>query len=99
MNTIARELDISTCTYDEWITKLEARADDMMEMEDAQFLPALKAMDFFRSLKVSLTESDLETNPIVGKAVQESVDLRKAPAITEDDICKWIRYWQSTGLI
>ncbi|KLO19193.1 acetyl-CoA synthetase-like protein [Schizopora paradoxa] len=99
MNTIARELDISTCTYEEWITKLEARADDMMEMEDAQFLPALKAMDFFRSLKVSLNDEESDSNYVSGKAILESVALREMPGITEHDICKWIRYWKNTGLI
>ncbi len=54
MNAAARELDIPTCSYDEWMEKLEERASDMVEMEEAQLFPALKAMDFFRGLKDSV---------------------------------------------
>lgn len=70
----------------------------MAEIEEAQLLPALKAMDFFRTLKVSVNENVSAPNYIVGKGAQESTALRESTSITETDVQKWIQYWKRTGL-
>jgi len=99
VNTAARELDIPTCSYDEWMGKLEERASDMVEMEEAQLFPALKAMDFFRGLKDSVKDKDSAPPYVEGKAAMESGKLREATSITESDVHQWIQYWKGIGLI
>lgn len=99
MNTVARELGVSTCSYDEWIEKLEVQASVMVEMEEAELLPALKSMDFFRSLKSSLNETPVASTYVEGKGVRESGRMREAASITENDIHQWVKYWKEVGLL
>jgi hypothetical protein len=72
-----------------------------LSKEELANTPALKLLDAFRKVHLTLDEDTEAALPKVSvdSAVKESPALAGAPEITSEDVDKWLSYWTTIGLI
>lgn len=93
IGTIAEELGLSLCTYEEWLALLEPQT--LLDDEAVQRLPALKALDFFKGLR----HDDLEPAFASDNARAAAPTLSAIPQLGSLDVRSWIGYWQSVEFL
>jgi hypothetical protein len=92
--------------YEEWLSLLEAQASSATA-ELIEKLPAIKLIDFFRSLKLSMDAGtsgkvkEAAGGPMfsTAKAQQISKAMADLPKLSREDASLWIKYWKSTGFL
>ena len=104
----ATELSVPLVPFSEWLQKLEQsgknKTNNHVEVEDMRRIPALRLLQFFRSMSSKVGDSGTALGfPRLSceNAVQLSSTLSK-PAIHqlgEKDVKKWLEYWRSVGFI
>lgn len=97
-SVVAKELALPLCSYKDWLQVLEDRAFGVTDVSAMDTLPALKAMDFFRTAH-TLSIFDTEAKVCCGNAMNASETLRNAPPLTEEDVKGWLAYWDAAGLL
>ena len=98
IEVIASRLNLQTISSQEWISALEREA--AAGMEDAKSdvvrkIPAIKLLPFFKSV---LGSSSKPTSLDCTHSLQESISLRDAALLGEDDSNQWISFWSSKKL-
>ena len=98
IEVIASRLNLQTISSQEWISALEREA--AASMEDAKSdvvgkIPAIKLLPFFKSV---LGSSSKPTSLDCTHSLQESISLRDAALLGEDDSNQWISFWSSKKL-
>ncbi|GJE98661.1 acetyl-CoA synthetase-like protein [Phanerochaete sordida] len=96
MRACADELGLPVCSYDQWLAALEEHNKDDVDDVAAGQLPALKVLDFFRTMR-----SGCDGIPRVhsSNATQASPALKDAPCLGGDDVKTWISYWKAAGFL
>lgn len=95
MSAFCQCLHLPACDYAEWLSELERRAGDSAHKPDMNALPALKALDFFRSLKEVEQRNTSFGAACCDNSVDASRALREAAQLTEADVREWVEYWKS----
>ena len=101
---VSEELSVPLISYDEWLTKLEARAGTLpdLRVEDLEEVPALRLLSFYRALKHGYKEGgnalgfpELETSCAV--AASPTLADPRVPQITSDIVKGWLKSWRAGG--
>lgn len=101
---VSEELSVPLISYDEWLTKLEARAGTLpdLRVEDLEEVPALRLLSFYRALKHGHKEGGnalgfprLDTSCAV--AASPTLADPRVPQITSDIVKGWLKSWRAGG--
>ena len=107
-STFADLLEIPLVSYDEWLKALERRVVDVesspLEVEMAYLHnPALRLIDFFRSVSANVSSEDLEPLGIAKlsseNAQSSSLALRLAHCMGKSDVRLWLSFWRRSQFI
>ena len=96
MRACADELDLPLCSYDQWLAALEEFSKDDVDDVAAGQLPALKVLDFFRTMR---SGGDGVPRVHCDNATRASSALKNAPCLGAGEVKAWISYWKATGFL
>ena len=108
-SAFAKKLQVPLVSYDEWLqaleSKLEETGSDPNRVEKAfEFVPALRLINFFRSIK-GIPTLGSEREPFgfpklsSEKAQACSPTLRAAEQMGVADVDRWLTFWRESGFL
>ncbi|CCM03416.1 uncharacterized protein FIBRA_05547 [Fibroporia radiculosa] len=104
--TSALKLDLPIVSFPKWLEKIEEHAKNPTP-QLLQEIPAIKLLEFFRSIVVHGSDTSENINTEIGgmalfdsaKAMAVSTTLRELPVIRNTDCEAWVRCWQDQHFI
>ena len=104
LEPISRELDLPIIPFDEWLSSLEQSGEGLdasAEVEVARNNPALKLLDFFAKQAGRSGKDGVFGMKTLGvtEARRISRTLDELPAVTQEDVLGWVKYWRSIGFL
>ncbi|KAG8854181.1 hypothetical protein FRB96_007737 [Tulasnella sp. 330] len=109
MRSVSSLLNLPLVPFSKWVGKLDDAAKDPNALKSN---PALALLDFYKQMSLSFAHDKAEASAKgvcreagglamldVKKATAESRSLNDAPALTEEDVGKWIRYFKAKGFV
>ena len=104
-SSFSKALGLRLVPYSEWLAALESRSattgTDPAKVKAAfEEVPALRLMEFFRTVKSEASgEALLVVSLASEKAQAASSALRGVEQINAKDIERWVAYWQKNGFL
>lgn len=109
MRSVSSLLNLPMVPFSEWVSKLDNAAKNPNALKSN---PALALLDFYKQMSPSFAD-DLEEGSAKGvcreagglaildvkQATTESRSLKDAPALTEEDVGKWVSYFKAKGFL
>ncbi|KDQ56520.1 hypothetical protein JAAARDRAFT_294258 [Jaapia argillacea MUCL 33604] len=103
LQPIANRLNVPLVSYRQWLSKLETYhvGNSTLDEERARYNPALKLVEFFKSIRVHDNTEPMGTVRLdISKAVTESTTLKEKVAILgKADAAAWVDAWQRSGFL
>jgi hypothetical protein len=100
---VASQLDVELVSYQVWLTKLEEVAQHQTSDETlVKNLPALRLLDFYRSISKSSDFSNREAFALLDMpydiAVRGSRALQNVAPLDERHVTAWLKYWNNQSV-
>lgn len=99
---LAASLRVPLVPFENWFAQLVASTTDLRHTEDVDIrrYPALRLLDFFRSVEIRGDKEPLGIARLeVQKAVVAAPVLSATAQLTSNWACKWLDSWRTVGLL